>query len=68
MVNMMCLIDSPKQATQDSFSLEPNDLVVIGTDGLFDNVTDKMILAELKPLQVQLVPKALFLYCLSLFP
>lgn len=45
-------IFSPKQATQDSFSLEPRDLVVVGTDGLFDNLTDEMILTELTPLQV----------------
>ncbi|KAM7541023.1 hypothetical protein Aperf_G00000030612 [Anoplocephala perfoliata] len=43
--------DSPEEAIQDSFSLEPNDLVVVGTDGLFDNLTDQMILQELTPLQ-----------------
>ncbi|EUB54907.1 Protein phosphatase PTC7 -like protein [Echinococcus granulosus] len=43
--------DSPEQAIQDSFSLEPSDLVVVGTDGLFDNLTDQMILQELTPLQ-----------------
>uniref|UniRef100_A0A5K3FDB2 Protein phosphatase n=1 Tax=Mesocestoides corti TaxID=53468 RepID=A0A5K3FDB2_MESCO len=43
--------DSPEQAIQDSFSLEASDLVVVGTDGLFDNLTDQMILQELTPLQ-----------------
>ncbi|VDL17682.1 unnamed protein product [Hymenolepis diminuta] len=43
--------DSPQEAIQDSVSLEANDLVVVGTDGLFDNLTDHMILQELTPLQ-----------------
>ncbi|CAH8606573.1 unnamed protein product [Dicrocoelium dendriticum] len=38
--------DLPAQATQSSIDVEPGDLLVVGTDGLFDNLTETMILEE----------------------
>ncbi|VDN09690.1 unnamed protein product [Dibothriocephalus latus] len=43
--------DGPEQAIQSSVKLEPGDIVVVGTDGLFDNLTDSMILQEVQPLE-----------------
>ncbi|KAL7061463.1 hypothetical protein AAHC03_0534 [Spirometra sp. Aus1] len=43
--------DGPEQAIQNSVKLEPGDIVVVGTDGLFDNLTDSMILQEVMPLE-----------------
>ncbi|VDM05908.1 unnamed protein product [Schistocephalus solidus] len=43
--------DGPEQAIQSSVKLEPGDIVVVGTDGLFDNLTDAMILREVIPLE-----------------
>ncbi|CAL8106321.1 unnamed protein product [Calicophoron daubneyi] len=38
--------DLPTQAAQTSVNVEPGDLLVVGTDGLFDNLTETMILRE----------------------
>lgn len=35
-----------------SFSVEPGDLIVLATDGLFDNVSTEQILKELSQLEV----------------
>ncbi|KAA0184333.1 Protein phosphatase ptc7, partial [Fasciolopsis buskii] len=43
----------PTQAAQSSISIEPGDLLVVGTDGLFDNLTDSMILQQLAEIKLE---------------
>ncbi|KER25736.1 hypothetical protein T265_06839 [Opisthorchis viverrini] len=38
--------DRPTQAVQTSMLVEPGDVLVVGTDGLFDNLTETVILQE----------------------
>ncbi|TPP56179.1 PTC7 protein phosphatase a [Fasciola gigantica] len=45
--------DLPTQAAQSSINIEPGDLLVVGTDGLFDNLTDTMILQELAEVKLE---------------
>ncbi|VDP83984.1 unnamed protein product [Echinostoma caproni] len=45
--------DLPTQAAQSSINVEPGDLLVVGTDGLFDNLTDTMILQELDTVKLE---------------
>lgn len=44
-----CSLD---EAESTSFSVEPGDLIVLATDGLFDNVSTEQILKELSQLEV----------------
>lgn len=45
----LCSLD---EAESTSFSVEPGDLIVLATDGLFDNVSTEQILKELSQLEV----------------
>ena len=46
---VFCSLD---EAESTSFSVEPGDLIVLATDGLFDNVSTEQILKELSQLEV----------------
>jgi serine/threonine protein phosphatase PrpC len=45
---------SPDLASVTSFNVEENDFIVIGTDGLWDNLPDVTILEEIKKIKVSL--------------
>ncbi len=45
-------IFSPDLASVTSFNVEENDFIVIATDGLWDNLPDATILAEIKKITV----------------
>ncbi|XP_013413535.1 protein phosphatase PTC7 homolog [Lingula anatina] len=47
----LVLSDSPESAQRTSFSVEEGDIIVVGTDGLFDNMSEGMILEHLKTLK-----------------
>ncbi|CAF1088207.1 unnamed protein product [Rotaria sordida] len=46
------IADSPDLASVTSFHVEENDFIVIATDGLWDNLPDATILAEIKQIKV----------------
>lgn len=41
------LSDSPHSADQSSFGVKEGDIILVGTDGLFDNLSEEMILNHL---------------------
>ncbi|RTG81081.1 protein phosphatase PTC7, partial [Schistosoma bovis] len=47
--------DLPNQAAQTSVEVKPGDVIIVGTDGLFDNLTESMILQEIKTIEVSCV-------------
>ena len=48
---MLCS-SSPESAHSSSFEVEAGDVILLGTDGLFDNMTDDQILTYIDKLQV----------------
>jgi protein phosphatase PTC7 len=42
------IVDHPRQALQGEIDVQKNDLVVLGTDGLFDNLFDEEIVSVLQ--------------------
>ncbi|KAH8859696.1 Protein phosphatase PTC7 like [Schistosoma japonicum] len=44
--------DLPNQAAQTSVEVKPGDIIIVGTDGLFDNLTESMILQEVKTVEL----------------
>ncbi|CAH8511270.1 unnamed protein product [Schistosoma rodhaini] len=44
--------DLPNQAAQTSVEVKPGDIIIVGTDGLFDNLTESMILQEVKTIEL----------------
>ena len=49
----MFSIISPDSAATSSFSVEEGDVVLVGTDGLFDNLSDDMILRHVRKIKVR---------------
>lgn len=47
--------DTARAATKYSFPLAPGDVVVMGTDGLFDNLYDAAIASEASAAAVRLL-------------
>ncbi|CAH1802321.1 unnamed protein product [Owenia fusiformis] len=47
----LVLSDSPESAESSSFNVQQGDIILVGTDGLFDNMTDEMILEHLRKLK-----------------
>ncbi|XP_064618495.1 protein phosphatase PTC7 homolog [Lineus longissimus] len=45
------LSDSPEAAQRTSFGVQIGDIILLGTDGLFDNLSDDMILDQLQDLK-----------------
>ncbi|XP_072909969.1 protein phosphatase PTC7 homolog isoform X2 [Hemitrygon akajei] len=46
------LNDSPETAEDSTFNVEVGDIILTATDGLFDNMTDYMILQQLRQLKM----------------
>jgi len=51
--------DSPESADQASFDVQAGDLLLLGSDGLFDNMNDAMILVHLSSVQKDACPDEL---------
>jgi protein phosphatase PTC7 len=49
----LVLSDSPESAETTSFSVQEGDIIVLGTDGLFDNMKDEMIIKHIARLKDQ---------------
>lgn len=47
-------IFSPSMADSSSFPVEEGDVIMLGTDGLFDNLSEDMLLRHISQLQVGL--------------
>ena len=45
-------LSSPDLASLSSFNVEENDIIVIATDGLWDNLPDATILEEIRKIRV----------------
>lgn len=45
------LADRPESADQYEFSVEDGDVILLATDGIFDNVPDKLLAAEMAEVQ-----------------
>ena len=50
------LFHSPESANSDSINVEEGDLIIVGTDGLFDNMNEETLLSSISILQVCLPP------------
>ena len=44
---------SPESAESSSFGVEEGDIILVGSDGLFDNLSEDMILHHLRKLKVR---------------
>jgi len=49
----MVLSDSPDLAETTSFTVQEGDIIILGTDGLFDNMKDEMIIKHINRLKDQ---------------
>lgn len=47
----MVLSDSPESAQMSSFVVQAEDIILLGTDGLFDNMNDAMILQQISKMK-----------------
>jgi protein phosphatase PTC7 len=45
------LSDAPESADRYEFSVEDGDVIVLATDGVFDNIPDSLLVAEIGALQ-----------------
>ena len=45
---------SPESASSSSFPVKDGDIVLVATDGLFDNMPEEMIIKELAKIKVRL--------------
>jgi len=43
---------SPESAETTSFTVQEGDIIILGTDGLFDNMKDDMIMKHISRLKV----------------
>ena len=43
---------SPDSAETTSFTVQEGDIIILGTDGLFDNMKDEMIVKHISRLKV----------------
>ena len=46
------VVFSPESAERTSFGVQEGDIILVGTDGLFDNMHEEMILQQLAKLKV----------------
>ena len=58
---MTAWFGSPESAESHSFGVEEGDVILVGTDGLFDNMTDSMILEHVNQLHVSTTPPSSYL-------
>lgn len=49
---LLVMLFSPELAETTSFSVQEGDVIVLGTDGLFDNMKDDMIIKHIARLKV----------------
>uniref|UniRef100_T1J6J6 Protein phosphatase n=1 Tax=Strigamia maritima TaxID=126957 RepID=T1J6J6_STRMM len=47
----LVLSDGPETADTSQFAVKDGDIILVGTDGLFDNIPDSMIVSEVSKLQ-----------------
>ena len=47
------VVFSPESAERTSFGVQEGDIILVGTDGLFDNMHEEMILQQLAKLKVR---------------
>ena len=47
---MNCIKDSPSDASKLTIPTIPGDIIITATDGLFDNISESMILKEISKL------------------
>ena len=45
------LSDAPESADRYEFSVEDGDVILLATDGIFDNIPDSLLVAEIGALQ-----------------
>lgn len=50
---LLALFCSPSEADTQSIDVVDGDIIVLATDGLFDNMSDNMILNHLRIIKVQ---------------
>ena len=50
-VNHQVLADRPDAADQYAFSVEDGDVILLATDGIFDNVPDRLLVEEMDKVQ-----------------
>ena len=50
-VNPQVLADRPDAADQYAFSVEDGDVILLATDGIFDNVPDRLLVEEMDKVQ-----------------
>lgn len=48
---IMCFISSPESADTSSFGVEDGDVILLATDGVFDNVPDQLLITEMRKVQ-----------------
>ncbi|XP_050408002.1 protein phosphatase PTC7 homolog [Patella vulgata] len=53
----LVLSDSPDMAESNSHAVEEGDIILLGTDGLFDNMTDMMLVEYVSKLKDLNIPK-----------
>ena len=49
---MFIMLFSPSEAVRESIDVLEGDIILVATDGLFDNMTDSMILRHLRLVKV----------------
>lgn len=47
----LCFISSPESADTSSFGVEDGDVILLATDGVFDNVPDQLLITEMRKVQ-----------------
>ena len=50
---MFIMFYSPSEAVRESIDVLEGDIILVATDGLFDNMTDSMILRHLRLVKVR---------------
>ena len=50
----LVFIFSPESASSSSFTVKEGDIILVATDGLFDNMSEEMILKELANIKVSI--------------
>ena len=50
-VDIQVLADRPDAADQYAFSVEDGDVILLATDGIFDNVPDRLLVEEMDKVQ-----------------
>jgi len=54
---------SPESADTTTFTVQEGDIIILGTDGLFDNMKDDMIMKHISRLKVIIQQSSAFVVC-----